>query len=136
MATTWSTTNKNTHITLSNGNLTATADATLDINFPGRSDTSFGTGIKRYWEQHVDQVSLDNPASGVCNSTFTFGDNNFLGLDANGVGYYDDGSVVLNNVVVATLATFAAGDTISLACNSHNKIWFRKNGGGWNNDVL
>jgi hypothetical protein len=60
-----------------------------------------------------------------------------LGATAEGVGYNKDGTVKIVNVTVATIATFTAADNIGVAFDPFSeKVWFRKNGGNWNNDVI
>lgn len=140
MATTWSTTNKNAHITLSNGNLTATNDATRDINYAGRSDTSFSTGSK-YWEEHVDQDNGSSIAIGIANSSETYPDNQFLGLTANSVASYTDGNTYCNSVIVSGgggINNATTGDTFCYAviAGASAKLWIRVNGGNWNNAAI
>lgn len=135
---TWDVTAKNAHVILSNGNLTATADGTSFTNFLGRTiDASpIGATNKRYWEIHVDASNAAGTTGiGVANSTF-IGDA-FLGQTANGMAYQPPGGVEYNGSSAATLASFTIGDVICVAVDyGAAKIWFRKNGGNWNNDIL
>jgi len=51
------------------------------------------------------------------------------------IGYYDDGSVYLNNRVINTIARFS-NNTIDVAVDRvNNLIWFRVTAGYWNNDA-
>lgn len=60
-----------------------------------------------------------------------------LGVDASSVGYLSTGAVKYNATTLATLPAYVAGDRIGVAVNHAKRlIWFRKNGGNWNNDAL
>lgn len=60
-----------------------------------------------------------------------------LGADAAGCGYDSGGTVKINNTTITTIASWSAGDNIGVAINpTLALIWFRKNGGNWNNDVI
>lgn len=53
------------------------------------------------------------------------------------VGYNKDGTVKINNSNVATIMTYTASDRIGVAVDwARLLIWFRKNNGNWNNDVI
>lgn len=131
--TTWDNSNKGTNTNLTNGFLTATATAVATFT-NARSIASSSTGLK-YWEIHVDN-NAGFIEIGFCNSTASL--NNYLGNDLNGIGYVPSGTVTLNNnFAFATIQSYAAGDTICCAFDMGNKkLWFRKNGGNWNNDVI
>ena len=61
-------------------------------------------------------------------------DNN-LGADYYGVGYDSGGSVYINGSNVQTLGTWSAGANIGVCVNvEYQQIWFRVNGGNWNNN--
>lgn len=136
---TWSVTNKNASVALSNGNRTATGAGTTNVYRAGRSDTSITGTQKMYWECHIDSLTgtIGESAVGVCNVSNTFDDGAYLGVQATAMAYYDDGTVIQNNATLTTLAVPVAGNTICIALDrGNNKIWFRIGNGGWNNDVI
>src|SRR5262245_14834963 len=136
MATTLSTTNKNAHCLLSNGNLTATSSVTDGNHYVGRSDATIFNGDKRYWEVTITTLSgsANNAGSGYCNAGMSLADGVYLGSTTSGVGYYEDGNLYFNNAPAVTYETFAQGDVICWAMFGHNSGWVRKNGGNWNNN--
>lgn len=90
---------------------------------------------KHYAEFVIGATLTGSARVGLCNNGFTT--TGLLGVDANGIGYDAGGTVKLGNVTVATLTAFGIGDNIGMAVNRRlGLVWFRKNGGNWNNDVL
>jgi hypothetical protein len=90
---------------------------------------------KHYAEFVIGATLTGSARVGLSNSGFTT--TGLLGVDANGIGYDAGGTVKLGNVTVATLTAFGIGDNIGMAVNRRlGLVWFRKNGGNWNNDVL
>ena len=92
METTWSTTNKNANITLSNANLTANVNDNLTLHYAGISDATISGSQKIYWEVTVTNVGIGGAGQGfgvgIANSSFTFGNGNFyLGIDTNSLSY-------------------------------------------------
>lgn len=129
MGTTWDPNNKGAGITLSGGNLVATC-------------TSGTTGVQAnykisgpvYFELTVGSSLTGIMAIGVAVQSGFAGQ---AGSDASAVGYYQDGTVKINGSTLSTIATYAATNVISVAFNAKvQKIWFRVNGGNWNNDVI
>lgn len=60
-----------------------------------------------------------------------------LGTDNYGVGYESTGQVKLNNVVLATIAPYAAGAIVGVAINVLKRlIWFTLDGVTWNDDII
>lgn len=60
-----------------------------------------------------------------------------LGTGSNTLGYQPSGAVRINNVTLQTIAGYAAGNRIGVAVDPKSKlIWFRVNGGNWNNSAL
>ena len=122
--------NKGASVTLSGSNLVATV--------------SSGTGSVRgtnkisgltYFEMVIGATLSGSSRVGVCNPAQDF--TTLLGVNANGVGYNADGTVKINNSNVATIATYTTNNNIGVAIDPVNKlIWFRVNGGNWNNDVI
>ena len=135
--TTWNPADASAKITLTGGNLIATANAADAVGSAVRAVRSQTSGL-RYAEFTATLVNAPtgNMSVGIANATAPI-TGAILGGDVNSVGYYDNGTVYLNLVVVATLATYVTGNVISMAVNSaRTKIWFRVNAGGWNNDIL
>ena len=59
-----------------------------------------------------------------------------VGADVWSCGYDTNGNVYINNSSVASLASWSAGANISVALDTVNRtIWFRVNGGNWNNNT-
>jgi len=72
---------------------------------------------------------------GICSNNFA--STTLLGADNNGLGYDAGGTVKLNNATLSTIMTYTTGDRIGRAVDRINqKVWFRKNNGNWNNDVI
>jgi hypothetical protein len=58
-----------------------------------------------------------------------------LGQGTLNVVYNTNGQVRFNNTTLATIAAYGAGDRICVAVDVPNElIWFKVNGGSWNND--
>ncbi len=118
--------------TLSNGNLTVTENGGGGVVDGVRSIASASSG-KKYWEVHVDSISTTNPEFGIAISSANL--SSFMGATAGSIGWLADNRVFLGGSQVATLATWATGNTLSGAVDfGNNRIWFRVNGGNWNND--
>lgn len=129
----WDATAKNANVVLSGGNLTAADNGVTFVNLAGRGDTSVASGQKRYWEVTITSGPPGGMGVGIANSSKTWANDSYLGLETNSIGYFGDGNVWYNNASAATLATVAAGDVVCVALDAGNKIWWRKNGGNWNN---
>ena len=129
-ASTFDPNNKGASVTLSGSNLIATVS----------SGTGSVRGTNRvsgltYFEMVIGATLSGSARVGLCNPSFVF--TGLLGVDANGVGYDSGGTVKINNATVATIATYAAGNNIGVAVDPLRElIWFRVNGGNWNNDVI
>lgn len=134
---TWDPENKNANVTLSNGNLTATASTLATSDSAGRATLAITTGQKIYWE--VDCIAKSGtaePGVGFCNASFTFGDGNYLGIDANSVCQFQSTSVWQNNGAIAHFTGFFAGDTIRFALHktgaSSIDLWIAIGNSDWN----
>ncbi len=123
------------NITLSNGNRTVTAPSGAGGFIAGGLPAK--KSGKWYW-----QISIDNDGStfdqvGMINETYVGGNGN-LGTNVNSIAYLgSSGAILINNVTLATAATFTTGDVIEIAEDAGNKlIWFRRNRSGvaqsWN----
>lgn len=131
--TTWNPSDKNANLTLSNGNLTATATAGGFTSLRAIASDSSG---KRYYEaQLTGSINANNTTIGAGNSSATLA--SFVGNDANAVGFAGSGTAFINSAGTGGLQTFTYGDTVCVAFDiGAQKIWFRTNGGNWNNDVI
>lgn len=86
-----------------------------------------------YFEMEI-AVLAGTPCVGLCQWDVTFGAGT-LGNTVNSLGYFSNGLVRLNNSTLATLAPFVQGDRICVAYHQGTRlVWFRVNGGSWNND--
>lgn len=127
---TWDPTHTGAALTLSNGNLTAS------LNIGGVDNSTRGTlsaiSGKKYWEHTADDLGDGNYIFGICNELLAA--TNVVGVTTNGLGSDKDGNILFNSGVITTIQTFAAGNTVCFALDIDNaKIWFRTNGGNWNN---
>lgn len=119
----WSPTDKNADVTLSNRNLTATGS--VANNKCVRSGVSKATG-KCYWEITVTTETVAN-GIGVADASAVLA--NFLGSDVHGWGYFGNDGKAYNNGVGILLATFTTGDVIQVAVDiGATSIWWGKNG--------
>jgi hypothetical protein len=131
-ATTWDSITKAAGITLSGGSLVATAASGTN---PGCFATRTLTGPS-YWEV-ASTVIASTMGIGFANRLWNDASGTLLGGDANGLAYRNDGTVRLNNVTLATIAAYVAGNSIGTAVNPQARLcWFRVGAGGWNNDVI
>lgn len=139
MATTWDPSHTNAHIILSNGNLTATNDSTINTNFSGRTAAVISAAAKIYWEMHVDQDNASSIGGGLALLSETFADNVWIGSDTVSVGCYTDGNCYSNGSIVSGgggICACTTGATMCFAVIGGSKLWVRVNGGNWNNDVI
>lgn len=130
--TTWNPSDKHADITLSNGDLTATKGGTNGASVVRA--VAFASSGKKYFESHCDAMNnLDACSVGIANASQSL--SGIVGASANGCGYYPGGGIRINGSVLATGETWDVGATICVAVDLDNsRIWFRKNGGNWNND--
>lgn len=88
---------------------------------------------KTYFEVKA-QNKPTTVAVGLCNRAISMSSGTLLGGDANGLGFRDNGTVLLNNSTLTTIQSYANGDTVCVAVDPAGRlIWFRTNGGNWNN---
>ncbi len=89
------------------------------------------------YAEFVITTLTGTPAVGLMAAVYDPNNNAVLGAEAFTLGYRSGGTVVRNNATVATLAAYVAGDRIDMAVDPFNSlVWFRVNGGNWNNNVL
>lgn len=129
--------NHTSSITLSGGNLIATATAdNVDQEVFGL--LTFISG-KYYWELILSYSSGSDAGGGIGNDQSPVGGGEYLGGSANGVGWYGTGVVANTGSVIATWASFGTGTIrlcFALDLDNH-KLWGRlEAAGNWNNDVI
>lgn len=126
---------KNSNLTLSGGNLTVTSGADSASGFVVRSVTSHASG-KYYFEMKSTAASnVGANGIGFVTGALNVAVDKDIGIDANGLGYYANGGIVINNITVATIQTYTLNDVIGVAVNrTNNLIWIRVNNGNWNNN--
>lgn len=123
---TWNSADKNANITLSGGDLIATAAAIANF-FAARATVGKSIG-KFYMEQTVSAVG-GLVQLGVMRSTASIANGSYVGFDVNGWGYNSNGNVVNNSSNIATYATYTTADVIGMCFSpSLGKLWFSKNG--------
>lgn len=144
--------NTNSKVTLSSmfgvANIGATVSSAGAAEGESRSTTSHSSG-KYYLEFYKTKLAVSGGdfAIGFCVAAFdTVGGGHFLGGDTShqSVGWFGDGRVFINNVVVTTIATLGVNNTlekVGLCLDlTNNKLWIgRGNSDGtisWNNDVI
>lgn len=122
---------KSAGITLSGGNLVATiASGTSNVL---ASRTCSGLN---YGQFTVGASLTGNLCVGLANRSYNTAAGTLLGTDSMSLGYKQDGTVRCNNVLLATIQTFAAAAVIDVAYNPLAQlIWFRTNNGNWNNNA-
>lgn len=89
------------------------------------------------YAEFVITTLTGTPVVGLVNPSYNMSTATLLGGEANSLGYRSGGAVLANGVTLTTLAAFVQGDRIDMAVDPDNRlVWFRVNGGNWNNDVI
>lgn len=123
-------TRKGASVTLSGSNLVATVSSGT-----GSVLTNNRISGKIYFEMTLGATLSGSSTVGIANDNMTL--TSLVGAGTSSIGYNKDGTVKINNATVATIMTYAAGDRIGVAIDPDKQlIWFRKNNGNWNNDVI
>jgi surface protein len=122
-------------ITLSLGNLKAEK---LGTGGSVRSVSSHTFG-KFYCEATVGSAVNDADALGIATIDQDLTSSHYIGETGNySVGFYREassGRVYKNGASISTFPNYTNGDILSMAVDITNSlIWFRVNGGNWNND--
>ncbi len=134
--TTWNPNDKATSIILSNGDLTFALGSNA---YDGVRSVASASAGKKYWELTATTI-VSSPLyilEGITNSSFPVNGTNvwYLGRNSAGIGWQGNGEVWTKDGVVTTVQGWAQGDVLSFALDLDNKrIWFRTNGGNWNNN--
>lgn len=131
---TWNPADKASTVALSGHNLTARATSAAGAYSMVRSNIGKNAG-KHYFELTVTGTVATNMIMGIANASATL--TSYVGLNNHSIGLSGDGNIVLNSSVVGTATNPASGDIVSVAVDRDNhKIWFRVNGGNWNNAAI
>lgn len=129
-AATFSSSRKGSSVTLSGSNFTATVSSGTG----SVAATNKMSGLT-YFEMVIGATLTGSARVGACNNSSGF--TGLMGADANSVGYDSGGTVKINNSTIATIMTYTTNDRIGVAVDLVKQlIWFRKNNGNWNNDVI
>jgi hypothetical protein len=110
---TWNPSDKDAGITLSNGNRTATRNATSAPNWSAARGLVGLTSGKWSWELAIGTDSAGNVTVGIADALATLA--NFVGSDVHGWAYHANGQKYHTGVNVAYGAAYAAGDIIGVA---------------------
>jgi hypothetical protein len=126
-ATVWNSGQKSGNIGLSGGNLVATSTGAGGV----RSDHPL-SGLTYF--SAVITTLTGTPQIGIASGTW---DNaTALGNGSNTLGFQPNGAVRVNNVTLATIAAYVAGNRVDAAINIKDRLaWFRVAGGNWNNNA-
>jgi YD repeat-containing protein len=133
VATTWNPADKSARITLTNGNLTQTIDAS-GVYSVVRSTISYTTG-KRYFEATVVAVGGAVGGVGFGDASEVIADNTYLGgLGGHSTAYSTNGHVEYNGGS-GVFSAYTTGDKVGAAIDLATKtVWFSKNGVWQNGD--
>lgn len=134
----WSPSERATTIAITNAGLDASR--TSQAIGSCRSSSPILPAEKRYFEVAiVTMTNADGTAIGLGSSSFVPA-GHYTGDNSGGnssIGYFGDGTVYRAGSNQGSIATYAAGDNIGVAVDMVNsKVWFRKNGGNWNNAAI
>jgi len=129
---TWNPADKTASMTLSNGNLTAVGIANQGVRAQLPAATKFYFEIK-------SAVAIWNGGLGIARSTANLATVTVNAANAAICSTSGSGNILFNSstpVSGAALGGFAINDVLCVAVDLVNKrIWFRKNGGNWNNNA-
>lgn len=126
-ATTWDPVLRKVNTNLTGGNLVATSTGAGGVA-TSRSAT------QNFYGEFTLTTLTGTPRVGI--SALTAPQTTSLENGLYCLGYDASGAVKVNNVTLATIATFVQGNRIDMAVNVLMAlIWFRVAGGNWNNNV-
>ena len=121
MAITFNPIDKSANVTLSNGNLTASVG---EVAWSSIRATAAKSSEKWYWE--FTTGAFTDAVLGIAQSGMLL--SNYVGLDSNGYGLWDNGQTYYNSLSIAS-PPYYTGDIISVALDLDNaKIWWAING--------
>jgi hypothetical protein len=134
--TTWNPADKDASITLSGGNLIATASVS---GYQGvRAIASHSSGKYYSEDTYNSNPSGELIISGFANAAYNVASGGFVGQSNNGVGYDGDAGLIWKNNVNTAVQTAVSGDVVGYAIDLDNsKFWVRTihlgTPGNWNN---
>lgn len=122
---TLSLTNKNANVTISGGGLTATGNVGAPEDVAGIATAAILSGQKKYFEATLIAAGGGEIGLGFANSSFTYGDGNWLGIDGNSLATYGSGNTYTGGTQVAHLASCLVGQTMGIAIDrtANNSYW-------------
>lgn len=125
---TWSPTDKNASLTVSNGDLTVSKNTT---SWAAIRATGFvGAGQKRYFETTCPS-STTGLLIGVGNASASLASNAFVGSDSNAIGYFGAAQTYFGGAGTSYGIVFPAGSVIGCAINTvAGEIQWFVNGSG------
>lgn len=122
----------NADITLSGGNLIATAGGAVS----GCTRATVGKRTGKYYCEFTIGASGTPMGLGFCNSTYAVAeDGRYLGDDLNSLGWYYTGTFYINGSIIGTIQNYTNNDVLALSMDLDNsKFWLRNVtvGGQWN----
>jgi hypothetical protein len=138
ITTTWSPTNKNSRVTLSNGNRTASSSG-ANIGETGYATSSISAGQKIYFEVNISTLvgTTEVVAVGLCNVLQSVADGGFLGGGGpNSIGWWNSSNVYFNGSVIKAVHNYVQGNVCCFATDfDAHKLWVRTDNGLWDNTV-
>lgn len=137
MTQTWDAGHTNAGMTLSGGNLTATATGSSYLPFFAATGVSSG---KLYWELTAS-VASGSSNVGIGNISSSAAAGQWLGIGTDTIGWYPGSGIWNGGVQVASWGVYTNVSTPQLLGFSldlvNNKIWGRVGAAGnWNNDII
>lgn len=137
VAQTLSATHKNSNITLSNGNLTASQTGNASNDWSAVYASKSASSGKFYWETVITTADASNCAVGFGSSVCDTSGGSYTGAANTETEGWIGGSQawwMYNNNSVATWGAWNSGDRVCIALDITNKkVWGRVNNGNWNN---
>ncbi len=136
----WDSSKKGSLLALSGGNLTVTHDATTNWSTVKSNNPAMPKQTHATYFEVLIGGSVGNVMVGIANIRDVV-DGFYPGQTGGAAICYGTTGVMFNNInnngngVVMVGSAFTVGDVVGVAFTS-TKIWFRKNGGNWNNDVI
>jgi len=129
----WDSSYKESGVTLSNGNITATISSIDELAEVVFANTDFSTGSKVYWEFKVTNIGIGGFfCFGIANTSSAYNGINWLGESSPQVGYLSSGNAYENGAQFTDrydAVTVNANDTFMVAVDYNNKaMWIGENG--------
>jgi hypothetical protein len=132
---TWNPADKSATVTLSNGNLTAAVDGVTNTGLAGVRSTTTKASGKTYIKFTVPQSNGSSTRVGLANAAYSLVGSS-LGINVNSLGYTNTGAVTVNGATIGTAAAYTGGSVIDMVVDITGQlIWFRVDGGNWNNSA-